>query len=148
MKKLIAILSVTSALALPALAEVEIHEPWVRATVAPQKNTGAFMRITSLHKARLVGAQSSVAGVVEIHESLLENGVAKMRRVPALELPAEEAVELKPGSYHLMLSELKGRIREGDSVPITLTLEGEDGKRESVEVRAVARPLHHAGHGN
>lgn len=122
-----------------AQAQVKVDDPWVRATVAPQKATGAFMQITSAKAAKVVAASSPVAAVVEIHEMKMDDGVMKMRAVDALALPAGQAVALKPGSYHVMLMGLKGPIKAGETVPLTLTVEGGDGKRAAVEVKAVAR---------
>lgn len=51
-----------------AFAQVTVSDPWVRATVASQKASGAFMTLTAARDARLVAASSPAAGVVEIHE--------------------------------------------------------------------------------
>lgn len=40
---------------------------------------------------------------VQLHESILEDGVARMRAIPALEIPALQTVALKRGGKHLML---------------------------------------------
>ena len=127
--------------ALPVHAQVSIKDPWVRATVSQQKATGAFMQITSTQDARLVEARSPVAGVVEVHEMTMEKDVMKMRAVPALDLPAGKAVELKPGGYHVMLMDLRQQMKAGDTVPLTLVVEGKDKKRSSVEVKATVKPL-------
>ncbi len=140
MKKLFAA-SLLAVAALPALAETTVAEPWVRATVPAQKATGAFMRLSSDADARLVSASSPVANVVEVHEMAVVDNVMKMRQVEAVELPAGETVELKPGSYHIMLMDLKAQVKEGDEVPITLVIEGKDGVQETVSVVAPARPL-------
>jgi hypothetical protein len=97
---------------------------------------------------RLVEARSPVAGVVEIHEMTMVDNVMRMRAVPGLELPAGKAVELKPGGYHVMLMDLKGQVKEGQSVPLTLVVEGRDKKRQTVEVKAQVRALNQAGHGH
>ena len=120
---------------------IKITDPWVRATVAQQSGTGAFMQLTAATDVRLVEARSTVAGVVEIHEMAVVNNVMRMRQIEGLELPAGRAVELKPGGYHVMLMNLKGQIKVGDKVPLTLVIEGRDKKRETIEVIAVARPL-------
>ena len=65
----------------------------------------------------------------------------KMRAIPGLDLPARKAVELKPGGYHVMLMDLKRELKDGEQVPITLVVEGKDGKRESVQVTAPVKPL-------
>ncbi len=124
-----------------AHAQVTVKDPWVRATVPQQKATGAFMQLTAAKDARLVSALSPVAGVVEIHEMAMDNNIMKMRAVPGLDLPGGKAVDLKPGGYHVMLMDLKGPVKEGDMVPVTLVVEGRDGKRETLEVKAMARAL-------
>ncbi len=125
--------------AFAAQAQVKVDDPWVRATVAPQKATGAFMQLTSAKPVKIVAAASPVAGMVEIHEMKMEDGVMKMRAVDALPLPAGQAVALKPGSYHVMLMGLKAPIKAGETVPLTLTVEGEDQQRTTVEIKAEAR---------
>ena len=124
-----------------AHAQVTVGDPWVRATVAQQKATGMFAQVTSAQGGKLVAASSPVAAVVEIHEMAMENNVMKMRAVPGLELPAGKPVDLKPGGYHVMLMGLKQQVKEGEVVPVTLVVEGKDGKRESVEVKAPVRAL-------
>jgi copper(I)-binding protein len=124
---------------LSAQAQVKVDDAWVRATVAPQKATGAFMQLTATKPVKVVAASSPVAAVVEIHEMKMDGGVMKMRAVDALPLPAGQAVALKPGSYHVMLMGLKNPIKAGETVPLTLTVEGEDGKRTAVEIKAEAR---------
>ena len=140
MKKL-ALAAFVGLFSLAASAEVTVAEPWVRATVPAQKATGAFMKLTSDADARLVSAASSVAGVVEIHEMLMEKDVMKMSPVQALDLPAGQPVELKPGGYHVMLMDLQAQVKEGDQVPLTLTVENKDGSRQTIELTAPARPL-------
>jgi copper(I)-binding protein len=138
MKKLALILSL---LAFGAQAQTTATDPWVRGTVATQKATGMFVQLTSAQGGKLVSGSSPVAGRVEIHEMAVVDGVMRMREISALELPAGKAVELKPGSYHLMLMDLKQPMKAGDIVPVTLVIEGTDKKRETVELKASVRPL-------
>jgi copper(I)-binding protein len=70
----------------------------------------------------------------------------KMRAVPRLALPAGKAVTLKPGGYHVMLMALQQPLKEGETVNITLTFEGRDGKRSTAEVAAKVRPLTESPH--
>jgi periplasmic copper chaperone A len=88
---------------------------------------------------KVVAVSSPLATDVEIHEMKMEDGVMKMRAVDALPLPAGQAVALKPGSYHVMLMGLKSPIKAGDAVPLTLTVEGADKQRSTVEIKAQAR---------
>lgn len=123
-----------------ALADVTIDNPWVRATAMNAKATGAFMNLTSTTGGTLLSAKSPVTPVVEVHEMAMDGGVMKMRQIPKLPLPAKQAVELKPGSYHIMLMDLKAPIKAGDKVPLTLTVE-EGGKQKTIEVVAEAREM-------
>ena len=116
-----------------AHAQVTVQDAWVRATVPQQKATGAFMRLTAAQDARLVSASSPVAGVTEVHEMKLVDNVMKMRPLPALDLPAGQAVELKPGGYHIMLLDLKQPVAQGSTVPLTLVFEAKDGQRTTQE---------------
>ncbi len=128
-----------------ATAQTVVQDPWVRGTVPQQRATGLFAQITSPTGGKLVAASSPVAGVVEIHEMVMDGQVMRMRAMPALDLPAGKTVELKPGGYHVMLMELKRPLQAGDTVPVTLVVEGADGRRETVEVKAPVRPLGTAG---
>ncbi|MBT9550992.1 MAG: copper chaperone PCu(A)C [Hydrogenophaga sp.] len=143
MKKILitTLLAVTASAWAQSPASVEIKDPWVRATVAQQKATGAFMQLTAKADSKLVEVKSPVAGVAEIHEMAMDKDVMKMRQVPGLALPAGKAVDLKPGGFHVMLLDLKAQVKVGDVVPFTLVFEGKDGQRESVEIKALARPL-------
>ncbi|WP_407277788.1 copper chaperone PCu(A)C [Aromatoleum evansii] len=141
MKQYIAAAVSLFVLSQPVWADVKVDDPWVRATVPHQKVTGAFMRLTSSEDAKLVAAGSPVAGTVEIHEMAMEKDVMKMRPVAAVPLPGGQAVELKPGAHHVMLLDLRKPLQPGDTVPLVLTVEGRNGKRETIEVQAPVRPL-------
>ena len=126
--------------AAPAAAQTTVKDAWVRGTVPQQMATGLFAQITSKQGGRLVSAASPVAGVVEIHEMLMDGNVMKMRAMPdGLALPAGKLVELKPGGVHVMMMDLKKPLRAGDTVPLTLVFEGADGKRETLQLQATVK---------
>jgi len=145
MKKLL----ITGLLAITAAAwaqtTVKVEDAWVRGTVATQKATGAFMRLTPSANARLVEARSPVAGVVEIHEMAMEKDVMRMRQIPGLDLAAGRTMELKPGGYHVMLMDLKQQLKGGEQVPITLVFEDAAKKRFTQDIKA---PVTALGGGN
>ncbi len=127
--------------AAPALAQVTVTDAWVRGTVPGQKVTGAFMKITSATDATLVAASSPAAKVVEIHEMTMDGGVMKMHAVDKVVLPAGKPVELKPGSYHMMMMDIIQPLVVGQTVPVTLTFVGKDGRKTTQEVKASVRAL-------
>lgn len=137
--KRIAFALASLSLAAAAHAQVTVSDPWVRATVPQQKATGLFMHIDAAQDVKLVAGQSPVAGVVEIHEMVMENDVMKMREIPALDLPAGEQVKLTPGGFHLMMMDLKQPITAGKTLNFTLTLEDAKGKRRERQIEAQVR---------
>lgn len=140
-KSLLLAATLSAAMTPNAWSQVNVSNAWVRGTVAQQKATGAFMTLTSMEGARLVEASSPVAGVVEIHEMAMDNNVMRMRQIAGLDLPAGKPVELKPGGFHVMLMNLKQPLAEGDTVPMTLTVEGKDKKRQSLDIKVPVRAL-------
>ena len=130
-------LSATAAVA----ADLDIKAPWVRGTVAGQKATGAFMELTTPSGAAIVGVSSPVAGVAEVHEMKMDNGVMKMRPVQRLDIAAGKPLSLAPGGYNVMLMDLKQQLKQGDVVPLTLQVENKDRKVETIEIKAEVRDL-------
>ena len=129
-------------------AQTVVDDAWVRATVAGQPSTGAFMHITASSDSKLVEVQSPAAKTVQIHESKMENDVMSMQQVASVALPAGKSVAIVPEGYHVMLIDLVGQIKVGDQVPLTLIVEDSKGVKESIEVKAQARalnsmPMHH-----
>lgn len=125
-----------------AIAQTTVSDPWLRATVAQQQTTAMYARVTSAKGGRLVSVSSPLAAASEIHEMAMEGNVMKMRAIAGgLELPAGTTVELKPGGYHIMLMGLKQQLKEGETVPITFVVEGNDGRRDDVGVKALVKAL-------
>jgi copper(I)-binding protein len=121
-----------------AFAQVTIDRAWVRATVPNQSATGAFLRMTAAKDVELLSVRSPVAGLAEVHEMTMDNGIMKMRAVGRLQLKAGQTVELKSGGYHLMILELKQQIKPGETVPLTLEFKAADASISKVEVKAIA----------
>ncbi|MBM1198286.1 copper chaperone PCu(A)C [Pseudomonas fragi] len=129
-------------------AQTVVDDAWVRATVAGQPSTGAFMHITSSTDSKLVEVRSPVARTVQIHESKMQNDVMSMQPVAAVALPAGKSVAIEPEGYHVMLIDLVNQVKAGDQVPLTLIVEDSKGVKELIEVKAEARalnsmPMHH-----
>ncbi len=131
--------------ALPAWAQVSVEQPWTRATPPGAKVGAGFMQLRNAGAAdRVVGASSPVAGRVEMHVTVREGDVMKMREVKSFEVPAGGGFELKPGGAHLMLVDLERQLKLGDKVPLTLKLEkgGERKLELSVEEMGARQPAH------
>lgn len=121
------------------IANPVISDVWVKATVPGSTVSAAYMQIKSATPLKLVKAASPAAGIVEIHDMKMKDGVMEMKAMDALDVPAGTTVELKPGSVHVMMMKVKKPISKGDKVPLTLTFEGAGSKPVVVTLDAIAR---------
>jgi copper(I)-binding protein len=131
--------------------EISFAGEWARNSPAAATMGAAYLTITSPVDDALVGAKvdASIAGTAEIHEMVMDHnsmggmgtettmhmggmgtettmpmgGQMVMQEVDRIELPAGQAVELKPGSYHIMLIDLVAPLELGGTVQITLIFE-------------------------
>jgi periplasmic copper chaperone A len=116
--------------------QVKIDNAWVRATVPGQQGTGGFMTLSSAQALRLVAISSPVAATAEVHEMRMQRDVMQMRALPdGIALPAGQALELKPGSAHIMLTQIKQVLKPDTRIPLTLTFSDTRGKRSRVTVQ-------------
>lgn len=120
-----------------AADNVSVQDPYVRLAPPNAPATGAFMVIRNNgdKDVKVVKADNPVSKVTELHTHVNEGGVMKMRPVPAIEIKAKGEAVLKPGSLHVMMIDLKSPMKEGDTVPITLTFD--DGSSTRVDARVV-----------
>jgi copper(I)-binding protein len=118
-----ALLVLGTATAQAETATVQIDHPWSRASAG--KTGAVYMTIKNGGAAddKLVAAASPVAGKVELHIEIMDNGVMKMRPLPAIDVKANGETMLKPGGMHVMLIGLKHPLKQGESFPLTLTFE-------------------------
>lgn len=105
---------------------LEIKHPWTRATPKNAPVAGGYLKIvnTGTTADRLTGGSAEVAQKFEVHEMSMDGGVMKMRELKdGLEIPPGATVELKPGSYHIMMMNLSHPLAKGDRVKGSLTFE-------------------------
>lgn len=121
--------------------DVQVDGAWARATAPGQGDGMVDMAIASSQAATLVGISSPACKSVELHSMVHEGGMMKMREVKELALPAGKSVKLGESGYHLMLIGLKAPLKEGDNVPLTLSVRLADKRMQKIETRAEVRPL-------
>jgi copper(I)-binding protein len=108
------------------IGNLQISQPWTRATPKGAAVAGGYLKITNTGTApdRLLGGSTDVAKRFEVHEMSMDNGVMKMRELKSgLDIPPGATVELKPGSYHIMMQELLRPLAKGQRVKASLTFE-------------------------
>lgn len=125
-----------------------VDRAWARATPGAATVGAAYFRIQSATDDRLVGIFSPVAGKTELHDHVEQNGLVLMERIDGgLPIKAGQAIELRSGGIHVMLVDLKVKLRAGDRIPITLSFE-KAGRREvivKVEPLGARGPSEEAG---
>lgn len=119
---------------------IELSQYWVRATIGTVPNTAAYLTIRSIdgRPDRLLRASSPAANKVELHAHLMQGGIARMRSVPSIVVPADKPMALAPGGLHLMLFGVKAPLKVGETIPLTLTFERAGAVTLSVPVRKSA----------
>jgi copper(I)-binding protein len=88
----------------------------------------------------LVSASSDVSDMTQVHQTTVENGMARMGEIEGLEIPAGGNVELMPGGYHVMFMELKRPLLPGEYITITLTFASGLELTMTVPVKEVVMP--------
>ena len=122
------------------LGDLKISSPWARASAGPAKTGAAYIvkiSNTGAKMDRLIGVAGSIAKRVETHNNIIENGIAKMRHVNAIDVHPGHATSLKPGGYHIMLMGLKAPLKAGQTFPLTLSFEKAGEIEVTVEVKKI-----------
>lgn len=116
-----------------ASGSIAVDRAWARASPKDAPNGAAYLTIVNngTESDRLIKASSTVAESVQFHEEKIENGIAKMRQLEAIEVPPGATVRFKPGGVHLMM-QLKRQLKVGEAFLLTLNFE----KAGAVEVTA------------
>lgn len=103
---------------------IESHEAWVRS--ANQGENTAIYLILHNHTNvddQLIGVSTDVASAVELHLTEVNNDVMQMNLLESIEILADDEVEFKTGSYHIMLVDLKKDLEVGDEITVTFDFE-------------------------
>jgi copper(I)-binding protein len=130
-------------------AGLAFDAPWVRASAPGQKNGAGYVQIKnkSGQTDRLISATTANVGRVELHTIINENGVAKMRQVQGIEVPAGAGATLAPGGFHIMFMGLNAPFQAGDVVPVTLRFEKAGEVKVDFEIKPATYNPAATGHG-
>lgn len=101
---------------------IKVQDPWVRVTFGQSKVTAGYMTLLdqSGKGNTLVGLEMADGARAEIHETVTDGDIVKMRMVKSLEIPAGGKAELTPSGGHLMIMGLKGPLKVGETLPMKL----------------------------
>ena len=142
MKKKLFILSFLMSLPFVASAQdadIVVSGEWARPILIAGRPGGAYFHIKNngTEADKLVSATSSISPRVEVHEHTMTDGVMKMSQVEGgLEIPVGGEVELKPGSYHIMMFDTDNKYGPGDKIDLKLEFEKAGTIKKTLEIRA------------
>ena len=124
------VLMLAAAEAPSAASALTVHDSWFRALPGNVPAGGYFILSNSgKNKAVLTGAESPACGMMMMHRSSGNGGMASMQHVASLDVPAGGSVSFAPNGYHLMCMQPGVAMKPGGTVPVTLTFE--DGAKLS-----------------
>lgn len=141
-------LSLLSLLSLNAFAgDIMVKDAWVREAPPTSKTTAAYLQLHNHTKENinLLKAESPQFNKVEIHNTIIENNVAKMVEIDKLEIPAGKMVELKPKGLHIMLIEAKSGVspKEGETVDVKLSFSNQQVEELKIPVKKDSGMMNH-----
>lgn len=126
---------------------IAINGAYTRATVPGQAAAGGFMKIDNSGAAdQLISASSPAAAEVQLHTMNMDGNVMQMREVKQIDVPANAAVELKPGGLHLMFMSIKSPLKPGDTVSVKLKFAKAGELEVKMPVKAMGSNHHGAKH--
>jgi copper(I)-binding protein len=146
---ILAALLLTSATSFAGGGHMMIHDAWVREAPPNAKMMAGYFSMMnhSGETRKLVGASSKQFKKVEIHKTINEGGVAKMKAQSSVEISTGATVDFKPGGLHLMLMNPKQPLKAGDKVELMLNFN--DGEKVAVTAevkKGMAGGEHHHEH--
>lgn len=128
-----------------AQSEISVHHAYARATPPNAPTSAVFAEITNQgnQDRYIVAASTPAAGHVELHDVLKDGDVMKMRQVDMLTIPANGRLTLQPGSFHIMLFDLRAPLQEGESIDVQLSLKNGERLSLSAPVKKVMNGMKH-----
>ena len=108
-------------------AELAIDDAWIRSGPPNSKTFAGYLKFTnrSSTEISIKELKSNAFEKIEMHSSLTKDGISSMKKLNALEIPANSSLNLKPGGYHLMLNSPNKMIKESDLIELMIYFEVE-----------------------
>ena len=119
----------------PGVAALDVRGARAQPTVAGQRSTTVFMRLSAPSGARLLSV-ATPDGQAALHEMQMSGDVMRMRELPdGIDLPPGQPVELTPGTRHIMVTGLTHALAAGSSLALTLHVVDREGRAGDLTVQ-------------
>lgn len=114
-----------------------ISDAWVREAPPIQRILAGYMQIRNDTDTprKITAVNSAIFGSVEIHKTVIKDGMARMEAQHALVIPAMGTTVLEPGGVHLMLIDPQKPLQAGDKVTLELQIAPDETQTIIAEVR-------------
>ena len=131
--------------AAPGQHQVAVEEAWVQLPVVPVRPGAAYFKLRSSGgHGRLVGLPPPRVERIELHETTMESGIARMAPLRNGAFDEDGEIEFEPGGKHAMLFGIDPEATVGSRIPLTFDIEPAGEVTADVEIRAFGEG--HAAH--
>jgi len=119
-----------------AAPDIKIKNVWIASTQESDDMSVAYMSLFSDEDLILTTITSPTIKTIEMHNTILEKGIMKMRMAHEIKIDHDKTFEFKSGGSHLMLMDFKGPLKAGEKVKLTLHFK--DKKNQSFNKSIIA----------
>ena len=101
---------------------IAVIEPWIRAAPPGAMVNAGYMTLRNTGQSDIIidKVTSPEFAMIEMHRTVVQNGLARMVPQDHLVVPAGGELKLRPGGIHLMMMQPKRELRAGDTVKLSL----------------------------
>jgi copper(I)-binding protein len=122
-----------------ALPDIKIVNAWVAATEESDDMSVAYMSLLSHEDLILTSITSPTIKTIEMHNTILEKGIMKMRMAHEIKIDHDKTFEFKSGGSHLMLMDFKGPLKAGEKVKMTLHFKDKKNQSFNKSINAIIK---------
>ena len=127
------------ALLMPAssYAELDVVDAWINDLPPSVPVRAGYMTLHNSGESTLniLSVQSDAFAQIEIHRSVMQDGMMRMEPITTLSIAPGSTVHLAPGGYHLMMMQPLRPTRPGDNIDVVLHLD--DGSEKHLTMTVV-----------
>ena len=122
-----------------AVPDIKIVNAWVAATEESDDMSVAYMSLLSHEDLILTSITSPTIKTIEMHNTILEKGIMKMRMAHEIKIDHDKTFEFKSGGSHLMLMDFKSPLKAGEKVKITLHFKDKKNQSFNKSIYAIIK---------
>ena len=122
-----------------AVPDIKIVNAWVAATEESDDMSVAYMSLLSHEDLILTSITSPTIKTIEMHNTILEKGIMKMRMAHEIKIDHDKTFEFKSGGSHLMLMDFKSPLKAGEKVKITLHFKDKKNQSFNKSINAIIK---------